>query len=91
MNQTQKGFVQLHLSVLLAGFTGLFGRLITLNEVDIVWSGVEEVLSALWLWGSVGVPLDTVLWFDQGFECLHRCHLLLADRILHGIVRASYL
>ena len=37
MNETRKGFVQLHLSVLLAGFTGLFGRLITLNEVDIVW------------------------------------------------------
>lgn len=37
MNETKKGFVQLHLSVLLAGFTGLFGRLITLNEVDIVW------------------------------------------------------
>ena len=34
---TRKAFVQLHLSVLLAGFTGLFGKLITLNEVDIVW------------------------------------------------------
>lgn len=33
----RKAFVQLHLSVLLAGFTGLFGKLITLNEVDIVW------------------------------------------------------
>ena len=49
-------------------------------------SGVEEVLSTLWLWGSVGVPLDTVLWFDQGFECLHRCHLLLADRFLYSLV-----
>ena len=29
MNETKKGFIQLHLSVLLAGFTGLFGRLIT--------------------------------------------------------------
>ena len=37
MTERQKGFVQLHLSVLLAGFTGLFGRLITLHEVDIVW------------------------------------------------------
>ena len=37
MTETEKGFVQLHTSVLLAGFTGLFGRLITLNEVDIVW------------------------------------------------------
>lgn len=34
---TRKAFVQLHLSVLLAGFTGLFDKLITLNEVDIVW------------------------------------------------------
>ena len=32
-----KAFIQLHLSVFLAGFTGLFGKLITLNEVDIVW------------------------------------------------------
>ena len=47
-------------------------------------SGVEEVLSALWLWGSVGVPLDTVLWFDQGFECLYRCHLFLIDRFLYS-------
>jgi drug/metabolite transporter (DMT)-like permease len=37
MNETKKGFIQLHLSVLLAGFTGLFGKLITLNEADIVW------------------------------------------------------
>ena len=33
----RKGLIQLHLSVFLAGFTGLFGKLITLNEVDIVW------------------------------------------------------
>ena len=33
----KKSFLQLHLSVLLAGFTGLFGKLITLHEVDIVW------------------------------------------------------
>jgi len=30
-------FLQLHGAVLLAGFTGLFGKLISLNEVDIVW------------------------------------------------------
>ena len=33
----KKSFIQLHLSVLLAGFTGLFGKLITLHETDIVW------------------------------------------------------
>ena len=30
-------FIQLHLSVLLAGFTGLFGKLITLNEATLTW------------------------------------------------------
>lgn len=30
-------FIQLHVSVLLAGFTGLFGKLITLNEATLVW------------------------------------------------------
>lgn len=30
-------FLQLHLSVLLAGFTGLFGKLITLNEATLTW------------------------------------------------------
>lgn len=35
--ERRRGLIQLHLSVFLAGFTGLFGKLITLNEVDIVW------------------------------------------------------
>ena len=84
MNETQKGFVQLHLSVLLAGFTGLFGRLITLNEVDIVWYRMLFTSSTLWLWGLVGIPLDSVLWLYQGFECLYRCHLLLINRFLYS-------
>jgi len=33
----RKALIQLHASVFIAGFTGLFGRLITYNEVDIVW------------------------------------------------------
>ena len=33
----RKAFVQLHLSVVLAGFTGLFGKLITLNEATLSW------------------------------------------------------
>lgn len=39
MEQTdvRKAFFQLHLSVVLAGFTGLFGKLVTLNETTLVW------------------------------------------------------
>lgn len=33
----KEAFVKLHLSVLLAGGTGVFGKLITLNEFMLVW------------------------------------------------------
>jgi drug/metabolite transporter (DMT)-like permease len=33
----RKAFLQLHMAVLLAGFTGILGKLITLNEVLLVW------------------------------------------------------
>lgn len=33
----KKAFLQLHLSVFLAGFTGILGKLITLNEGLLVW------------------------------------------------------
>jgi drug/metabolite transporter (DMT)-like permease len=33
----RKAFVKLHLSILLAGFTGILGKLITLNEGLLVW------------------------------------------------------
>jgi len=78
MNETKKGFIQLHLSVLLAGFTGLFGRLITLNEVDIVWyrmlftimiGVVSSAVCALYAIcnkkASVGVRSRTVLMYQM--------------------------
>ena len=113
MNETKKGFIQLHLSVMLAGFTGLFGRLITLNEVDIVWyrmlftSCILLVFTGLprvgWrkflqlcgcgavvrMWSLVGTALDSVLWQHQGLERVDWRHLLLADRVLYGFVRAD--
>lgn len=36
-NNVKKAFIQLHISVLLAGFTGVFGKLITLNETTLTW------------------------------------------------------
>ena len=33
----KEAFIKLHLSVLIAGGTGIFGRLITLNEGLLVW------------------------------------------------------
>lgn len=54
MNETKKGFIQLHLGVIFAGFTGLFGRLITLNEVDIVW--YRMLFTSICLLCVIGLP-----------------------------------
>jgi len=43
----KKSYLLLHIAVLLAGFTGLFGKLITLNEGLLVWYRV--FFSAVWL------------------------------------------
>ncbi|MBC8601410.1 EamA family transporter [Parabacteroides acidifaciens] len=47
-------FIKLHISILLAGFTGLFGKLVTLNEGLLVWYRMllAAVMLFLILWGS---------------------------------------
>jgi drug/metabolite transporter (DMT)-like permease len=44
----KKAFIQLHIAVLLAGFTGILGKLITLNEGLLVW--YRLLISSLTLW-----------------------------------------
>lgn len=44
----RKAFVSLHISIFLAGFTGILGRLITLNEGLLVW--YRMLIAALTLW-----------------------------------------
>lgn len=43
----KKTYLLLHLAVILAGFTGVFGKLISLNEGLLVW--YREVFSFIWL------------------------------------------
>ena len=44
----RKAFVQLHIAVFLAGFTGILGRLITLNEGVLVW--YRLLISSITMW-----------------------------------------
>ena len=85
MNETNKGFIQLHLSVMLAGFTGLFGRLITLNEVDIVW--YRMVFTSAILLVFTGLP--KVGW--RKFLQLCGCGALLGFHwiLFYGSIKAS--
>ena len=56
MEQTnvKKAFFQLHLSVMLSGFTGLFGKLVTLNETTLTW--YRLFFTALILLVFTGLP-----------------------------------
>lgn len=45
----KKAFLQLHLAVFLAGFTGILGRLISLNEGMIVWYRLLFTAITMWL------------------------------------------
>ena len=45
----KRAFLQLHLAVFLAGFTGILGRLITLNEGMIVWYRLLFTAITMWL------------------------------------------
>ena len=44
----KKAFFQLHIAVFLAGFTGVLGRLITLNEAVLVWYRMMITCTVLW-------------------------------------------
>lgn len=78
-------FVRLHLSVLLAGFTGLFGRLITLNETSLVW--YRMLFAALILLVFVGLP--RVGW--RKFFSIAGCGALLGLHwmLFYGSIKAS--
>ncbi len=45
----RKAFLQLHIAVFLAGFTGVLGRLITLNEGLLVWYRLLLTSIVLWI------------------------------------------
>lgn len=45
----RKAFIQLHIAVFLAGFTGILGRLIHLNEAWIVWYRLAITALSMWL------------------------------------------
>src|SRR5688572_168183 len=45
----KKAFIQLHIAVFLAGFTGILGRLISLNEGMIVWYRLLFTAITMWV------------------------------------------
>lgn len=84
-----KDYIRLHTGILLAGATGLFGRLISLSELPLVWWRMIVAATVLWL----------ILRFSQRFflpsrtQLLHvsGCGALLAVHwvLFYGSIKAS--
>lgn len=81
----KSALIKLHASILLAGFTGLFGRLITLNEVDLTW--YRLLFTGLILMVFVGLP--RVGW--RKFMQILLCGALLGIHwmLFYGSIKAS--
>lgn len=58
----KKAFIQLHVSIFLAGFTGVLGKLITLNEGLLVWWRLLLTAATMWILFSLTKKLQKVSW-----------------------------
>lgn len=60
----KQAYIKLHLSILLAGFTGIFGKLITLNEGLLVWYRVMMASLLLLVILKVSKRWHSIAWRD---------------------------
>jgi drug/metabolite transporter (DMT)-like permease len=58
----RKAFFQLHIAVFLAGFTGILGKLITLNEGLLVWYRLMFTVAILWMLYYFQNKIQRVSW-----------------------------
>ncbi|MBS1567287.1 MAG: DMT family transporter [Bacteroidetes bacterium] len=61
----KKAFFQLHIAVFLAGFTGILGRLITLNEGLLVWWRLLITSVSMWLVFSLAKRIHRISMADK--------------------------
>jgi drug/metabolite transporter (DMT)-like permease len=60
----KKAFIQLHISVFLAGFTGILGKLIHLNEGLLVWYRLLITSATMWILFSFTKKLQKIAFRD---------------------------
>jgi drug/metabolite transporter (DMT)-like permease len=77
----KKAFIQLHVAVLLAGLTGILGKLITLNEGLLVWYRLMITAVSLWILALLrrqAVRIDgRDVWRIFGVGCIAAMHWVL--------------
>lgn len=85
----KKAFLQLHLSIFLAGFTGVLGRLITLNEGLLVWWRLLLTAATMWILFLLTNQLQKVsakhMWQLSGIGLLAALHWVT----FYGSIKAA--
>jgi drug/metabolite transporter (DMT)-like permease len=85
----KKAFLQLHLSIFLAGFTGVLGRLITLNEGLLVWWRLLLTAATMWVLFFITKKLQKVsvkhIWQLSGIGLLAALHWVT----FYGSIKAA--
>lgn len=64
-NNIRKAFIELHVSILLAGWTGIFGKLIAMSPGLIVFWRIFIAGTVLWLWGTLTGRIQSVKGHDK--------------------------
>lgn len=76
MTHTDKAYLRLHLGILLAGATGIFGRLISLSELPLVWMRVLIAAASMALVMALSKSLQRVS--ATHFLHIGACGIMLA-------------
>lgn len=85
----KKAFIQLHLSILLAGWTGIFGKLIDLTPGLIVLWRIIIAGSLLWLWGTVTKRIAKTTSRERVGMMLVGALLMLQWTLFYASIKAS--
>ncbi|MBX9784622.1 MAG: DMT family transporter [Chitinophagaceae bacterium] len=85
----KKAFLQLHTSVFLAGFTGVLGRLITLNEGLLVWWRLLLTAATMWVLFLITKQIQKVsvrhIWQLSGIGLMAALHWVT----FYGSIKAA--
>ncbi len=85
----KKAFLQLHLSILLAGWTGIFGKLIDLTPGLIVFWRIVIAGGLLWLWAWFTGRIERVTPRDRIGIMLVGALLMLQWTLFYASIKAS--
>ncbi len=85
----KQAFIKLHLSILLAGWTGVFGRLISLNEGLLVWYRLMLASVLFFLFLAAIKKLHKVPFRNALLMALTGCLLALHWIFFYGSIKAS--